>query len=175
MVLHHLVHTNRPNAPISKYFSTDVSLLNIDCWISKIYISIVNKILHLRAVPGVEFVISIPETCSLYTCIEYNDMTQHNTLLTQICDVLLTHANILLSCQQLLNICFSCTASSISSPSWPYTYEVQSSMYSWISSRTWSACLRSLIASRDFCLISTLFVPTSHTLLWIGLNWKHQP
>ncbi len=115
-----LVHTNRPNAPISKYSSTDVSILNINHWISKTVILILNEILHLSAVPGVEFEIYIPKTCTLYTCIRSSDMT-HNTLLTQICDVLLTHANILLSCQLPINMCFSCTASSISTPSWPHT------------------------------------------------------
>jgi hypothetical protein len=74
----HLVHTNMTNAPIIKYSSSGVSILNIDHWISKIHISILNKILHLRAVPGVEFVISIPETCLLYTCIKYSDTT-HDT------------------------------------------------------------------------------------------------
>jgi hypothetical protein len=73
------VHNNRPNAPISKYSSTDVSILNINHRISKIYISILDEILHLvRAVPGVEFVILIPKTCSLYTHIKYSDVT-HNT------------------------------------------------------------------------------------------------
>ncbi len=114
------VHTNRSNAPISKYSPTDISILNINCWISKVYILMLNKILHLRAVPGVEFGISIPKTCSLYTCIKYSDIT-HNTLLTQICDMLLTHANILLSCQPPFNIYLSCNASSNSRSSQPYT------------------------------------------------------
>jgi hypothetical protein len=84
----------------------------------------------------------------------------HNILLTRICDVLLTHAKILLLCQPSLNILFSCPAFSISSrPSWSYTKAVQLSMYLQISSRTWSGCLRSLIASRDLCFISILFTP----------------
>ncbi len=114
------VHTNSPNATISKYSSTDVSILNIDRWISKINILMLNTILHLRAVPGVEFDISIPKTHSVYTCTKYSDTTD-DTLLTQICDVLLTHANVLLSCQPLLNSCSSCTASSISTPNPNYT------------------------------------------------------
>ncbi len=100
------VRTNRPDTPISKHSSTNVSICNIVCWISKTYILIL-KILHLRAVPGVEFIISIPETCSLYTCIEYSD-TPHDLLLTWICDVVLTHTNILLSCQPPLNVSNSC-------------------------------------------------------------------
>jgi hypothetical protein len=48
-------------------------ILNIDCWISKIYILVLNKILHLRAVPGLEFDISISKAHSLYTCIDYSN------------------------------------------------------------------------------------------------------
>ncbi len=73
-----LVHTNTTNAFISKYSSTDVSILNFDHWISKIYILILNKTLHLRAVPGVD-VISIPKTRSSYTWIKYSD-TNHETV-----------------------------------------------------------------------------------------------
>jgi hypothetical protein len=111
-VMQPYVHTNRPNIPISKYSSADVSILNIIHWISKTYVLILNKILHLRAGPEVEFDISIPKTCSLYTCIKYSDMT-HDTLLTWMCDKLLTHADILLSCLPPLSISFSCTTSSI--------------------------------------------------------------
>jgi hypothetical protein len=99
----HRVYTNRPDTPISKYSSTDMSVLNMICWISKTYILILNNILHLCTEPEVESVSSIPETCSLYTCIKYSDTT-HDTVLTLICDELLTHANILLSCQTPLNI-----------------------------------------------------------------------
>ncbi len=52
----------------------------------------------------------------------------------------------------------------ISRPSCSYTYAVQSSIYSWTSSSTKSACLRSLIASKDLCLITTLFAPNTHQL-----------
>jgi hypothetical protein len=86
-----------------------MSILNIILGVSKINILILNKLLHSRAVPGVEFVISIPETCSLYTCIQYSDT--HDSLLTQMSDKLLTRANILLFCQPPLKISFSCTDS----------------------------------------------------------------
>ncbi len=74
------VHINRPNTLISNYSSTDMFIFNINRWIFKIYVLIPNKILHLRASPGVEFVISNPKTCSSYTCIQYSDITC-NTLL----------------------------------------------------------------------------------------------
>ncbi len=54
-----------------------MSILNINRWISKIFILILNEILHLSAVPGVEVDISIPKTCTLYSCIKYSDTT-HN-------------------------------------------------------------------------------------------------
>ncbi len=40
-------------------------------------------------------------------------------------------------------------------------YSVQSARYLWFLSSAWSACLRSLRASRDFCLTSTLFAPNT--------------
>ncbi len=42
-----------------------------------------------------------------------------------------------------------------------HMYSVQSARYLQISSSAWSACLRSLRASRDFCLISILFAPNT--------------
>ncbi len=72
-VMQPYVHTNRPNIPISKYSSADVSILNIIHWISKTYVLILNKILHLHAGPGVECIISIPKTCSLYIFIKYSN------------------------------------------------------------------------------------------------------
>jgi hypothetical protein len=52
---------------------------------------------------GIKSVSSILETHSLYTCLVYSGVT-HDTLLTWICDKLLTHVNILHSCQTPLNI-----------------------------------------------------------------------
>ncbi len=45
------VDTNKPDAPISKYFSTDVHTYIVR-WMSKMCVLILNKILHFRAVPG---------------------------------------------------------------------------------------------------------------------------
>ncbi len=42
-----------------------------------------------------------------------------------------------------------------------HLYSVRSARYLWILSSAWSVCLRSLSASRDFCLISTSFAPNT--------------
>ncbi len=49
---------------------------------------------------------------------------------------------------------------------WVHMYSVRSVRYSRILSSAWSACQRSLRASRDFCLISTLFAPNT----WITVS-----
>ncbi len=100
--------------------------------------------------------------CSPYTHLEYHD-TAHNTLLTQMCDKL-TDSDNCLACLSVHHSTFpiiNFALHLVLVDLLVHTYSMQSAINLQILSRAWSACLRSLRASRDFHLISTSFAPNT--------------
>ncbi len=109
--------------------------------------------------------------CSPYTHLEYHD-TAHNTLLTRMCDKITDSDNCLafLSVHHWTFSLITFTLCLVWVDLLVHTYSVQSAMNLWISSRAWSAYLRSLRASRDFRLISTSFMPNTWLTAFTSLR-----
>ncbi len=92
---HRHVHTNRPGTPISKYSSTDVSILNIDRWISKIYTILLYLSKYCTYVQYHEFSLS-SQLPKLVLCTHVSSTVIQLTTPSLLGYV--TYANILLSC-----------------------------------------------------------------------------